>query len=87
MDDLSSCAPEGQPFASKKNCAGHEPHGLPRRDLIACQKREGRANNQRNPARPSSPRRQITYNVITTSMSGDPAITSIQELVHAWQSR
>src|SRR5437660_1333471 len=29
----------------------------------------------------------VTCNVITTSMSGDPAIASIKELVHARQSR
>src|SRR2546429_1067738 len=29
----------------------------------------------------------FTSNVITTSMSCDPEITSIQEFAHAWQSR
>jgi hypothetical protein len=86
MDDLFSCDPEGQPFASKKNCVGHEPHELPGRDMISRQKREGRKNNQGNPGRPSSPRRHITYNVIATSMSCDPAIASIQEFAHAGQS-
>jgi hypothetical protein len=87
MDDLASCAPEGEPFATQKNCAGHQPHELPGRHMILRQKREERQNNQREPARPSSPRRKFTCNVITTSMSGDPAIASIEELVHAWQLR
>jgi len=55
--------------------------------MIPRQEREERQNNQRDPARPSSPRRKFTCNVITTSMSGDPAIASIEELVHAWQLR
>jgi hypothetical protein len=55
--------------------------------MISRQKREERQNNQRDPTRPSSLRRKFTCNVITTSMSGDGAIASIEELVHARQLR
>jgi hypothetical protein len=55
--------------------------------MIPRQKREERQDTQREPARPSSPRRKFTCNVITTSMSGDPAIASMEKLVHARQLR
>jgi hypothetical protein len=55
--------------------------------MILRQEREERQNNQCEPARPSCPPQKFKCNVITTSMSGDPAIASIQELVYAWQLR
>ena len=73
--------------------------------MIPRQKREGRENNQRNPAPPEFNERRslnrrfcksaagkpplldFTCNVITTSMSCDPAIASIKKLVRARQSR
>src|SRR5438034_138052 len=75
MDNLPSCDPEGQPFASKKNCAGHEPHELPGRDMIPREKREGRANNPRNPARQSpsykiQPRKEWAPKAAASQSSG-----------------
>jgi len=45
MDDLSSCAPEGQPFATKEDGRGHQPHELPWRHMIPRQKRDERQND------------------------------------------
>src|SRR4029077_13322824 len=87
MLNLPSYVPEREPFATQKNCASHQPHELPRRQVVPRLKRQERQNNQRNPARPSSPWPQITCNVITISMSGDPAIASIEQRVHGWRLR
>src|SRR5438067_12502872 len=105
MHDLPSCAPEGEPCATQESCAGHQPHELPGHNMNPRQKREGRENNQRNPAPPEFKERRslnrrfcksaagkpplldFTCNVITTSISCDPAIASIEKLVRARQSR
>src|SRR5437764_15294620 len=82
MDDLSSCAPEGQPFASKKNCAGHEPHELPGRDMIPREKRKGRKPDQWNPRRPEfKERRLLSRRFTKTAVERPPLLEAAANVI------